>query len=406
MKAASSEPVPVGGPPGDSKEGIVVVAEGAQLGRTQAKLASDPTAEGGLFVVTSAEHRVGAYVPLKLCNPGTEEVVTTMGRVKRRVSSDESGPLGLELTLPSDDDKLMATLRGWVVSSAAASSSDNGGRKGSSAAGGVAPGGGPQACAEPMLDLDDLLVEYREPDAIPDPDRPERSAEEARQHAQECIDGATVAQRSGRYEDVYRLLEEAIRVYPVNADTMHIRLAELALGPLDKLDWAEEHARAAAVLTPSRPEPHRILNQVKVERHARSKGAKRARDVIDVRQRRAEMSRRLLLVVGALLLVVLATVGWTYWRFFLPHGTPPTSVDPGKMADLLPASQVRVHQEILYITVGKAWDQIEAKRKRQILNQLATRARTTFDARRVVITNDEPRLLGVVDRHGKVTVYQ
>jgi hypothetical protein len=229
--------------------------------------------------------------------------------------------------------------------------------------------------------------------------------------ARACVTEALAAERAGRPQDAARLLEQALTLRPPNAADIHARLALMGLGPLEDLDFAEQHARAAAAFSGDRPQIRRLLRAV------RSQRARAKRDTRNLESPAVAVSvpahgsadptgqgrRRFAALVAGV--CILAVGGFNVRRYILPWRNAPEPIEARLVAELVPATKVILSRNRLVVTVGDRGQWVALADKQQRVEQLAEWARSNYGVGEVLVADATPLLLARFSR-GKATVYR
>lgn len=432
----------------------------AQLGEVDGALTNDLSA-GGLFVSTKIPHGIGSCLPVRLIDPQTAEQIPTICEVVRQVRGDDGKVMGLGLRFIHLDDGLRGRLHtligGGITASEPIGPADVERAATASSevlaavpldsiptrrAGDVPPDLDPMllhllplidsqrsaltiaaisglTTAECLtglhtlaqrnlidvaVDLDAAIIEEAVPLA---PKQQEVSKGFVAQKARDYVTDAVRAQRAGRVADAISLLEQALALKPPNAADIHVRLARMAVGPLDDVALARSHVEKLKELAPTRATVTKLVAEIDAREGEISSGRKRRARPARARSSvgRAPLSP-MRMAGGALALAgLVAAVGYLAWYFWLPHGPQPQTVDPATIANVFPSHSAQLLQDRLYVRVSGEWVNLSLEQKRERLGTLAEWARSEHAVKEVLVSDAVPTLVGRV--HGDaVTVYR
>jgi tetratricopeptide (TPR) repeat protein len=373
-----------------AQPGMPVRAVAAQLGTVNATLGTDLGAESALVLEATAQKN--PFLPLKLVNPATGEELSTVCRISKQLPLPDSNKVRLELALKTDDHALLDRLEVWLRYERAPAANPSPAQAASSVSASeatAADGAGPEKEApQPVLSAEER----------------KRANEKARLRAERRLQEADEAKKKGRPQEAFTLIEEALALYPLNADGLHLELAEIALEQ-DRVDVAEEHARAAATLTPSHPRATAMLKRIAAARAHKTETARdRVEQVTERQEKRAAW--RSLAAVGGMAALMVAVVLVNVWYHILPRGEAPRTLDTEVTANVLPATAIRVSGDTMFVTTDPAtWKELDNEAKTQRLKRLLTLGRGAVQAKRVVVAGPSAELLGMINPQ-KTSVYR
>lgn len=345
--------------------------ESPRTGVCRAALAANPEADAGLWIACPAVFQQGSYVPLKLSPPDGGAPFQAMCRVYSFEAFADGG--ALFATLPKEDAKVMGAVRRWVE---------------------VAQANLQIEAVPEEIDLSDAV------EVISEGQKVAISNDVLRYRYDSLVAEGDAFEAKGDLQAAFDRIERALKIFPVHAEDLHMRLAKLA-GDLGRYNIAAEHARAAQQLNPSRRDAERLLRTITTQRsthqHIRLDEFKKA-------ERRRDR-RRTVLAIALFVCVAVPLIAYNVWLYAVPHGTPPTVVAAESLEEVFPLVSARVLDDTLYIVTDERWVALEPGEKSSALAAVASRATTLLQVGSVVVSTAEPKLLAVF-RGGEAKIYR
>lgn len=336
-----------------------------RIGRCEGSLQIEPGKEPLLLVAATDKLPQGQHVPIRLRSVNGAESVSTVGRVTRD-SSDR-----VELALPADDERLNAALASWFTEPRIDTTS-----------------------ADAQSDGEEDLTYLLESDDDRDPPSP---LDPTRDRYQALLGEADRLQFDSRSQEAFARIEEALSIYPVDAEELHVRLAKLAMDA-ERLSVAEKHADAAHRLNPSRRDAAHLLRTIQAQRTTRRLTAPPI-------SRRSATPKRQLAAFGIAAAIVVISIGWNIYRYAIPRGDKPESLALTSFDDIFPADRVLVQNKVVYVMVDERWAGLGKSEKETKTRALAERSKRLSDVERLVVTTEEPRVVATWSQ-GSVRVYR
>lgn len=363
----------------------------AQLGEVQGALARDLSL-GGLFIESPMPYPVGATIPLRIIHPGTGEHIEALCEVVHQIPGETGKSKGLGLRFVQKDAALEEKL-GSIVFATTQSDHTPSDDIINIAPEEIQPAGASAlgAIPGPVTNLQDLIKN----DAAPASD------------AKTLLSEAIRAERAGKHVDALHLLEKVLATGPNNKEEIQLRLARLAMGPLEDTRLAKLYVGAVLDNTPDHAEAKALLASIAKRDKQLGKGGK----AIHKKEAKAEdkgtkkVGRTRQLIGAVALCALLIGFGLSIWLYyFAPKGPQPLVISPASLASMVPAKHVQIIRGCLYVRIlDDKWTSLDNKQKTLAIKRLATWAKEKHRLQKVVLANSQPVLVGMAT-NGKVRV--
>ena len=205
-----------------------------------------------------------------------------------------------------------------------------------------------------------------------------------------------IYEKGGRIREAVDLLRKVLDESPMDMD-LHLKLGELAV-KIENLKLAQWHAEFVTQMEPKNTEAATLLSSIHTRRSEIN--ARRQKNKISRKVARAirSPSGRAKILLGVLSFATIVTTGvWNYLRFFKPSVPPVTTVQKSEVADILPAKDVKLFEQRLYITVDSKWFALGPDRQMEALEILRSRAKTKYDVAYVALIEPGPKVIATIN---------
>lgn len=400
-----------------------------QIGHRNVDRVSDVSL-GGLFLRTTEPRKRGGCVPLRLVHPMTGEVIAAVCQVVHQVYSAQGEFLGLGLRFANADSLLGDRIRELIHD---VTGDDPGPLSGEQtfeidlAELGEAQTQAKHGTAIPVFELEleqhaegfslDTGTHHHAPPPAPKP--APKDAAKAQQLPEptfrDCYSEALAAERARRPRDAVAWLQQALERAPDNPLDIHLRIAAIAMRELADLELANEHMAAARALDPKRRDLRKLRRELRGRRRELLKNHAKLRFVPLRPAGTAHRSsagtsalqnpflRRA--ISSAAIALIVASVFWNAWTLNTSDAPPPLKIDPQKLAKLVAADRVLLSEHRLVVNVAPEWLALPDDTKAERLKALGDWAAQSYQAREIILTDDQNVLVGEV-ANNRVAVYR